>query len=147
MRISRSGTRHLYRSADIAGRLPASRGCSTRFASGRCLRGTVVPTCTLLRRSAAGSTTRKSVRYAEYVFARADFTFPLPAGLDDVDIAPLLYAGIICFRSLRLAGVAHGERVSFLALEAPQVWRAPSTAIQEVTGVPGLTSDVSSDYK
>jgi hypothetical protein len=39
------------------------------------------------------------------------------------------------------------ERVGFLALEAPQVWRAPSTAIQEVTGVPGLTSEVSSDYK
>lgn len=49
--------------------------------------------------------------YAEYVLARADFTFPLPAGLDDVHVAPLLCAGIIGFRSLRVAGVARGERV------------------------------------
>lgn len=49
--------------------------------------------------------------YAEYVLARADFTFRLPAGLDDVHVAPLLCAGIIGFRSLRVAGVAHGERV------------------------------------
>lgn len=49
--------------------------------------------------------------YAEYVLARADFTFPLPAGLDDVHVAPLLCAGIIGFRSLRVAGVAQGERV------------------------------------
>lgn len=49
--------------------------------------------------------------YAESVLARADFTFPLPAGLDDVHVAPLLCAGIIGFRSLRVAGVAQGERV------------------------------------
>ena len=49
--------------------------------------------------------------YAEYVLARADFTFPLPAGLDDVHVAPLLCAGIIGFRSLRVAGVERGERV------------------------------------
>ena len=49
--------------------------------------------------------------YAEYVLARTDFSFPLPAGLDDVHVAPLLCAGIIGFRSLRVAGVAHGERV------------------------------------
>ena len=49
--------------------------------------------------------------YAEYVLARADFTFPLPPGLDDVHVAPLLCAGIIGFRSLRVAGVEKGERV------------------------------------
>ena len=49
--------------------------------------------------------------YAEYALVRADFTFPLPAGLDDVHVAPLLCAGIIGFRSLRIAGVEHGERV------------------------------------
>jgi propanol-preferring alcohol dehydrogenase len=41
--------------------------------------------------------------YAEYVLARKDFVFPLPAGLDDVHAAPLLCAGIIGFRSLRVA--------------------------------------------
>jgi propanol-preferring alcohol dehydrogenase len=49
--------------------------------------------------------------YAEYVLARTDFTFSLPSGLDDVHVAPLLCAGIIGFRSLRVADVAHGERV------------------------------------
>jgi alcohol dehydrogenase, propanol-preferring len=49
--------------------------------------------------------------YAEYALVRADFTFPLPAGLDDVHVAPLLCAGIIGFRSLRVAGVERGERV------------------------------------
>jgi propanol-preferring alcohol dehydrogenase len=49
--------------------------------------------------------------YAEYAVARADFVFPLPVGLDNTDVAPLLCAGIIGFRSLRVAGVAHGERV------------------------------------
>ena len=49
--------------------------------------------------------------YAEFVLVRADFTFPLPTDLDDAHVAPLLCAGIIGFRSLRVAGVEHGERV------------------------------------
>jgi alcohol dehydrogenase, propanol-preferring len=43
--------------------------------------------------------------YAEYAVARAEFTFPIPAGYDDVQAAPLLCAGLIGYRSLRLAGV------------------------------------------
>src|SRR5580700_4871361 len=49
--------------------------------------------------------------YAEYALVRADFAYPLPGGLDDVHVAPLLCAGIIGFRSLRVAGVMPGERV------------------------------------
>jgi len=49
--------------------------------------------------------------YAEYALVRADFTFPVPRGLDPVHVAPLLCAGIIGFRSLRVAGVQSGERV------------------------------------
>ena len=49
--------------------------------------------------------------YAEFVLVRTDFLLPLPAGLDDVGAAPLLCAGIIGFRSLRVAGVQPGERV------------------------------------
>jgi propanol-preferring alcohol dehydrogenase len=49
--------------------------------------------------------------YAEYATARADFIFPLPARLDDLHAAPLLCAGIIGFRSLRVAGVEPGDRV------------------------------------
>src|ERR1700739_219114 len=56
--------------------------------------------------------------YAEYAFARADFVFPLPASLDDLHAAPLLCAGIIGFRSLRVAGVQPGERVGLFGFGA-----------------------------
>lgn len=49
--------------------------------------------------------------YAEYALVRSDFAFPLPEGLDAIHVAPLLCAGIIGFRSLRVAGVQPGERV------------------------------------
>jgi len=49
--------------------------------------------------------------YAEYALARRDFVFPLPPTLDDLHAAPLLCAGIIGFRSLRVAEVQHGDRV------------------------------------
>jgi propanol-preferring alcohol dehydrogenase len=49
--------------------------------------------------------------YAEFAVARADFLFSLPQGVDDLSAAPLLCAGIIGFRSLRVAGVQPGERV------------------------------------
>ena len=49
--------------------------------------------------------------YAEYALARADFVYPLPPAMDDLHVAPLLCAGIIGFRSLRVAGVQRGENV------------------------------------
>jgi propanol-preferring alcohol dehydrogenase len=49
--------------------------------------------------------------YAEFVLVRADFALPLPPGLDATVVAPLLCAGIIGYRSLRVAGVQPGERV------------------------------------
>lgn len=56
--------------------------------------------------------------YAEYAIARADFTFPLENRLDDLQAAPLLCAGIIGFRSLRVAEVKHGERVGLFGFGA-----------------------------
>ncbi len=56
--------------------------------------------------------------YAEYATARADFVFPLPAELDDLRAAPLLCAGIIGFRSLRVAEVQPGERVGLFGFGA-----------------------------
>ena len=56
--------------------------------------------------------------YAEYATARADFVFPLPNALDDLQAAPLLCAGIIGFRSLRVAGVQPGERVGLFGFGA-----------------------------
>jgi propanol-preferring alcohol dehydrogenase len=56
--------------------------------------------------------------YAEFCAARADFVVPLPPGLDDLHIAPLLCAGIIGFRSLRVAGVEPGDRVGLFGFGA-----------------------------
>jgi len=58
--------------------------------------------------------------YAEFASARADFVFPLPDELkdDDLHAAPLLCAGIIGFRSLRVAGVELGERVGLFGFGA-----------------------------
>jgi len=68
--------------------------------------------------------------YAEYASARADFVFPLSDALDDLHAAPLLCAGIIGFRSLRVAGVERGERIGLfgfgasahLAIAVLQAW-------------------------
>jgi propanol-preferring alcohol dehydrogenase len=56
--------------------------------------------------------------YAEYALARADFVYPLPDALNDLHAAPLLCAGIIGFRSLRVAGVEPGERVGLFGFGA-----------------------------
>ena len=69
--------------------------------------------------------------YAEYAAARADFAFPLPDALDDLHAAPLLCAGIIGFRSLRVADVQRRERVGLfgfgasahLAIEVLHAWK------------------------
>src|SRR6202034_805997 len=66
-----------------------------------------------------------------YDLARADFAFPLPDDLDNEHVAPLLCAGIIGFRSLRVAGVEPGERVGLygfgssasLAITVLQSWK------------------------
>jgi propanol-preferring alcohol dehydrogenase len=69
--------------------------------------------------------------YAQYAFARNDFVYPLPDALDDLHAAPLLCAGVIGFRSLRVAGVQPGERVGLfgfgasahLAIAVLQAWK------------------------
>jgi alcohol dehydrogenase, propanol-preferring len=49
--------------------------------------------------------------YAELVAADERFCFPLPDGYGDLEVAPLLCAGLIGYRTLKLAGDA--ERVGF----------------------------------
>jgi len=44
--------------------------------------------------------------YAEYAVADARYCFPLPGDADDSDLAPLLCAGLIGYRSLVMAGQA-----------------------------------------
>jgi propanol-preferring alcohol dehydrogenase len=54
--------------------------------------------------------------YAEYATARADFVLPIPERFADLEAAPLLCAGLIGFRSLRLAEVEGLERPGRLGL-------------------------------
>src|SRR6185437_8794160 len=54
--------------------------------------------------------------YADYAVADERFCFPLPAGFDDVAAAPLLCAGLIGYRALRLAG--EGERLGLYGFGA-----------------------------
>lgn len=56
--------------------------------------------------------------YAEYAVARADFCIPLPEDRSATTLAPLLCAGIIGFRSLRVAGVQPGDRVGLYGFGA-----------------------------
>ena len=56
--------------------------------------------------------------YAEYAVARRNFVFPLPEKLEDRHAAPLLCAGVIGFRSLRVAGVERGDRVGLYGFGA-----------------------------
>lgn len=68
--------------------------------------------------------------YAEYTTARANFLIPLPETPPAEELAPLLCAGIIGYRSLRVAGVERGERVGLfgfgasahLAIEILKAW-------------------------
>ncbi len=56
--------------------------------------------------------------YAEYIVAPEDFVYPIPEGFADEQAAPLLCAGIIGFRSLRLSGVKRGSRLGFYGFGA-----------------------------
>lgn len=46
--------------------------------------------------------------FAEYVVAPSDFAYPLPDNFSDESAAPLLCAGIIGYRALRLSGIQPG---------------------------------------
>ena len=56
--------------------------------------------------------------YAEYMVAPQDFVYPIPAAFADQHAAPLLCAGIIGFRSLRLSGIAPGGKLGIYGFGA-----------------------------
>lgn len=56
--------------------------------------------------------------YAEYIVAPEDFVYEIPEGFPDEQAAPLLCAGIIGFRSLRLSGIKPGGRLGFYGFGA-----------------------------
>ncbi len=54
--------------------------------------------------------------YAEYTVADERFCFPIPEAYSDVEAAPLMCAGLIGYRSLRLAG--DGQRIGLYGFGA-----------------------------
>jgi len=56
--------------------------------------------------------------YAEYVTAPESFVYPIPDGFGDIEAAPLLCAGIIGFRCLRLANLHKGDTVGIYGFGA-----------------------------
>ena len=56
--------------------------------------------------------------YAQYHIVSQEFAYHLPDGFEDVQAAPLLCAGVIGFRALRLAEVKPGSRVGMYGFGA-----------------------------
>jgi propanol-preferring alcohol dehydrogenase len=52
--------------------------------------------------------------YAEYMKVRADFVHPIPDSLSDSEAAPLLCAGAIGYRSLRLSNLHDGQNLGLM---------------------------------
>jgi propanol-preferring alcohol dehydrogenase len=59
---------------------------------------------------------QKDGGYAEYAKAREDYCFPLVEGYGDLEVAPLLCAGLIGYRAYRMTGEA--KRIGFYGFGA-----------------------------
>jgi propanol-preferring alcohol dehydrogenase len=56
--------------------------------------------------------------YAEYMTVAENFAYPIPESFSDVQVAPLLCAGAIGYRSLRLTGLTDGQRLGLTGFGA-----------------------------
>lgn len=56
--------------------------------------------------------------FAEFVVVREDFAYSLPDAFADVEAAPLLCAGVIGYRALRLSGIKPGGRIGLYGFGA-----------------------------
>ncbi len=56
--------------------------------------------------------------YAEYALVREEFAVPIPAAFNDLQAAPLLCAGAVGYRSLRLTGLGNGQTLALLGFGA-----------------------------
>ncbi len=71
--------------------------------------------------------------YAEYAVVPEQFAYPIPASFADDEAAPLLCAGIIGFRALRLSGVKPGQRLGLygfgasahITIQVARHWECP----------------------
>lgn len=56
--------------------------------------------------------------YAEYISVPQDFAYQVPSAFHDIQAAPMLCAGIIGYRALRLSGVQAGQRLGLFGFGA-----------------------------
>ncbi len=56
--------------------------------------------------------------FAEYTIAHQDFAYPIPPIFSDEEAAPLMCAGVVGFRSLRLSEVKPGQRLGLYGFGA-----------------------------
>ncbi|MHC4757181.1 MAG: zinc-dependent alcohol dehydrogenase family protein [Planctomycetota bacterium] len=56
--------------------------------------------------------------YAEYMVIDEDFAFPIPECFSDSEAAPLLCAGVIGYRTFRLAEIKNGESIGLFGFGA-----------------------------
>ncbi|MCX7817617.1 MAG: alcohol dehydrogenase catalytic domain-containing protein [Kiritimatiellae bacterium] len=56
--------------------------------------------------------------YAQFALARADYVYPIPERLDSVAAAPLLCAGAVGWRALKLSGLRNGETLGLTGFGA-----------------------------
>jgi propanol-preferring alcohol dehydrogenase len=56
--------------------------------------------------------------YADFVVVDENFAYPVPEAFTDTQIAPLLCAGVIGYRALRLSDIERGERIGLFGFGA-----------------------------
>ncbi len=56
--------------------------------------------------------------YAEYMVIGEDFAYPVPERFSDSQAAPLLCAGVIGYRTLRLANITDGQKIGLFGFGA-----------------------------
>ena len=92
--------------------------------------------------------------YAERMVARAEWVYRLPAGFAAQDAAPLLCAGIIGYRSLRLSRIRPGGRLGLfgfgasahLALQVARHWGCEVYAFTREQGHRDLALQMGADW-
>ena len=60
--------------------------------------------------------------YAEYLTVPETFAYPIPETFSDGEAAPLLCAGAIGYRSLRLTGIRDGQNLGLVGFGAWLTW-------------------------
>ena len=56
--------------------------------------------------------------YAQYAVVSEEFAYPIPAGFSDAEAAPLLCAGVIGYRALRLTNIKPGQTLGLYGFGA-----------------------------